>query len=936
MAETRVYKLAKDLKIEVRELIQRLREDFGLEVGNNPYSTIDEATSERVRQLLTQMTPQVEETRIGENVKRRRRVAPVVPRPVAPPPEAEAGAAAPLTPVGVAPEAPRPVPDLPRSPRPRRESRARVVTLPVKEKPAPAPAPPPEEVAPIPVAEAVPPVEAIPEAPAVEPPVTALEAPPAPEMAAPPTEAAVSPTPAAPAEPAAPVPKRPKLKTRKKETPARIISLPPEPPKVTVPPVRPVASPAAEAPAGPARVTGEVKPLVVPEKKPAEVPKPKKAVKGKRTEVVEIPKAGKAGKKREVRERDTLYAEGEIRLPGKKKGLKKAVKKVSRAELTVPKAIKRRIKVGESITVGDLAKRMGIKSGEVIKQLLKMGLMATINHPIDFDAAVLVASEFGFEVERATPQEEDLLAQAAAVAEGTAVVPRPPVVTIMGHVDHGKTSLLDAIRKSRVIETEAGGITQHIGAYHVKLPEDKGEVVFLDTPGHEAFTAMRARGAQVTDLVVLVVAADDGVMEQTQEAINHAKAANVPVVVAVNKIDKPGANPERVKRELANLGIVPEEWGGDVLFSEVSAKQRLGIDDLLEKILLQAEILDLKAPVDCPAQGRIVESRLDKGRGPVGTVLVLKGTLKQGDYFVCGTQYGRVRAMFDDRGNRVEEATPGLPVEVQGFSGVPEAGDEFQVLEDERKAKQIAMMRQQKQREAALAKLSRVSLEKLYQQIREGTVKELKLVLKADVMGSIEALTKALSELGNEEIKVNLIHTGIGEVSESDIMLASASDAIVVGFNVKANPKAQALAEQEHVDVRFYDIIYNLLHDVQAALEGMLEPVVEERLLGTAEVRAVFTISKVGTVAGCMVTDGKVERNALARVKRGGEVLVEGAKVNSLKRFKEDVKEVQAGYECGLGLDRFSDFQPGDVIEVYVQEKVKAELPGPSRGEARE
>ena len=925
MAETRVFKLAKDLKMEVRELIQRLREDFGLQVGN-PYSTLDEATSERVRQVLSRMTPQVEEKRIGDTVKRRRRVTPVVSTPAPPAPEGEAPAAAPAPPSPAAPEPPRPA-------RPPRESRARVVTLPVKEKPAPAPTPPPEEVALMPAAEAVPPVEAPPEAPAVEAPVMAPETPPAPELAPPPLEAAAPPTPAAPAEPAAPVPKRPKLKTRKKETPARIISLPTEPPKVEVPPVRP-APPSGEVRPESGRLPAEVKPLAVPEKKPAEVAKPaKKPAKGKRLEVVEIPKAGKVSKKREVRERDTLYIEGEVRVPGKKKGLKKAVKKVTRAELTVPKAIKRRIKVGESITVGDLAKRMGIKSGEVIKQLLKMGLMATINHPIDFDVAVLVASEFGFEVERATPQEEDLLAAATALAEGTALVPRPPVVTIMGHVDHGKTSLLDAIRESRVIETEAGGITQHIGAYHVKLPEDKGEVVFLDTPGHEAFTAMRARGAQVTDLVVLVVAADDGVMEQTQEAINHAKAANVPVVVAVNKIDKPGANPERVKRELANLGIVPEEWGGDVLFSEVSAKKRLGIDDLLEKILLQAEILDLKAPVDCPAQGRIVESRLDKGRGPVGTVLVLKGTLRQGDYFVCGTQYGRVRAMFDDRGNRLESATPGLPVEVQGFSGVPEAGDEFQVLEDERKAKQIAMMRQQKQREAALAKLSRVSLEKLYQQIKEGTVKELKLVLKADVMGSIEALTKALSELGNEEIKVNLIHTGIGEVSESDIMLASASDAIVVGFNVRANPKAQALAEQEHVDVRFYDIIYNLLHDVQAAMEGMLEPVVEERLLGTAEVRAVFTISKVGTVAGCMVTDGKVERNALARVKRGGEVLVEGARIASLKRFKEDVREVQAGYECGLGLDRFSDFQPGDVIEVYVQEKVKAELSGPSRGE---
>jgi translation initiation factor IF-2 len=504
----------------------------------------------------------------------------------------------------------------------------------------------------------------------------------------------------------------------------------------------------------------------------------------------------------------------------------------------------------------------------------------------------------------------------------------------MGHVDHGKTSLLDAVRESRVVASEAGGITQHIGAYHVELPQ--GNVVFLDTPGHEAFTAMRARGAQVTDLVVLVVAADDGVMEQTQEAINHARAAGVPLVVAVNKIDKPNANPERVKRELANLGVVPEEWGGDILFAEVSAKKQIGIEDLLEKILLQAEVLDLKAPAEVLAQGRIIEARLDKGRGPVGTVLVQRGTLHQGDYFVCGPEYGRVRALFDELGNRIEKVTPGLPVEVQGFSGVPEAGDDFQVLEDERKVKQIAMMRQQKQREAALARLSRVSLEKLYQQIKDGAVQELKVILKADVQGSIEALTKALSELGNQDIKVNIIHTGIGEVTESDIMLASASDAIVVGFNVKTNPKANSLAEQEQVDVRFYNIIYNLLNEIQAAMEGMLEPVVEEKVVGQAEVRAVFNVSKVGTIAGCMVQEGKVERNSLARVKRKGEVLVDGAKVNSLKRFKDDVKEVLAGYECGIGLDKFNAFEPGDLIEAYVQEKVKVALASPSPREARE
>lgn len=878
--------------MDVLHLMQHLKEDMGLQVTY--LSTLDEGTASQVRELMSQDTAQVEELRIGENVKRRRRVTPAAaPSQPAAPTEEEAESSAPPP----APEAEAP------KPKRAKPARARVVKLPSK-KAAPAP---PKGTAPPP-----PPAEAPPSEPEAEPP-------------APSAEASAETTPPAQPEttkaPPAPV-KRPKTRVKRKETPARIISLPPE----GLPEEPAEAAPPAAQREFEAGKEWQAPPMpgVPPEAPPKPETKGKK--KGKKVEVVEMPAKGKPVKKREVRERADLYAEGEVRMPGRKKGLKKTIKKTGKAELTVPKAIKRRVKVGESITVGELAKRMGIKSSEIIKQLLSMGVMANINYPIDYDSAALVASEFGFEVDRAEVQEEDLLA--VPTEEKGEAVPRPPVVTIMGHVDHGKTSLLDVIRESRIVAGEAGGITQHIGAYHVELPQ--GNVVFLDTPGHEAFTSMRARGAQVTDLVVLVVAADDGVMEQTQEAINHSRAASVPLVVAVNKIDKANANPERVKRELANVGVVPEEWGGDVLFAEVSAKQQTGIDDLLEKILLQAEILDLKAPADMFARGRIVEARLDKGRGPVGTVLVQKGTLHQGDYFVCGSEYGRVRALLDDMGERVEEITPGLPVEVQGFSGVPEAGDEFQVLEDERRAKQIAMMRQQKQREAALARLSKVSLERLYQQIKEGEVKELRVVLKADVHGSIEALIKSLSELGNEEIKVNIIHTGIGEVTESDIMLASASDAIVVGFNVKTNPKAQALAEQEQVDVRFYDIIYNLLNEIQAAMEGMLEPVVEERVIGHAEVRATFSITKIGKVAGCMVQDGKVERNGLARVKRNGEILVEGAKISSLKRFKEDVKEVVAGYECGIGLDRFNDFEAGDVIEAYVQEKVKAELASPA------
>ncbi len=905
MARTRVINLAKELKVDVRDLLQRMKDELGLQVDNY-LSSLDETTVDKVRGIMSQMSPQVEELRIGDNIKRRRRVAPVAPPP--PPPEVEAVETAPVEPAPPAPE------KAPKARKPK-EVKARVVALPPAGHPEPAPEPTPPKIKEVkkPEKRGKPAAAEPPEAPAPE--AAAGE----PAVAKPPTS---------------PVLKRAR-KPKKKDTPARIISLPPEGAVAPAPPAPGAEAPAPARPKARAeresRPAAEVKPAPVEEKKAAEA-KPKKKVK---REVVEMPARGKPVKKREVRERADLYAEGQVRgVPGKKRGLRKAVKKVSRAELTVPKAIKRRIKVGESITVGELAKRMGIKSSEIIKQLLGMGVMANINYPIDYDAALLVAGEFGYEVERAAMLEEDLLAKVAQ--EEGEMVPRPPVVTIMGHVDHGKTSLLDAIRQTRVTEAEAGGITQHIGAYHVTLPDGRGDVVFLDTPGHEAFTAMRARGAQVTDLVVLVVAADDGVMEQTLEAINHAKAAGVPLVVAVNKIDKANANPDRVKRELANIGVVSEDWGGDVLLAEVSAKQKIGIEELLEKILLQAEILELKAPRNIPAQGRIVESRLDKGRGPMGTVLVQKGALKPGNYFVCGTEFGRVRAMFDDLGNRLEAASPGIPVEVQGFSGVPEAGDELQVLEDERKAKQIAMMRQQKQREAALARISKVSLEKLYQQIKEGAVKELKMVLKADVHGSIEALTKALAELGNEEIKVNVIHTGIGDVTESDIMLASASDAIVVGFNVKANPKAQSLAEIEQVDVRFYDIIYNLLHDVHAAMEGMLEPIIEERVLGQAEVRQVFSVSKIGTVAGCMVVDGKVERNALGRVKRGGRVVIEGGKITSLKRFKEDAKEVVAGYECGIGIDRFSDFQVGDIIEAYVQEKVKAQLESPAAREAKE
>jgi translation initiation factor IF-2 len=501
--------------------------------------------------------------------------------------------------------------------------------------------------------------------------------------------------------------------------------------------------------------------------------------------------------------------------------------------------------------------------------------------------------------------------------------PRPPVVTIMGHVDHGKTLLLDAIRHTNVTEGEAGGITQHIGAYLVSL--DGRNVVFLDTPGHEAFTAMRARGARVTDLVVLVVAADDGVMQQTVEAINHAQAAEIPILVAVNKIDKPNANPDRVKRQLADLGLTPEEWGGRTTMVEVSAKKGTGIEELLDLILLQAELMELKANPNKMARGRVVEAKLDKGKGPLATVLVQEGTLRAGDPFICGTFFGRVRALLDDRGRKVEEATPAMPVEVHGISGVPQAGDEFVVVADEKQAKQVAGHRQLKQREAELSKTTKVTLDNLFLRMREGETKELKVVLKTDVQGSLEAILDSLQKLGTDEIKVRIIHSAVGAVTETDVMLASASDAIIIGFGVRAELKVQELAERERVDVRYYDVIYQIIADVQAAMEGMLEPTYKEAFMGRAEVLQTFNVSKVGTIAGCMVKEGRVERGARIRVLRDN-VVVNDSKVASLRRYKDDVKEVRAGQDCGIGIENFNDVKVGDVLETYSLEEVKPVL----------
>jgi len=599
----------------------------------------------------------------------------------------------------------------------------------------------------------------------------------------------------------------------------------------------------------------------------------------------------------------------------------KAAVQEQKPQITTPKAIKRRIKIDDAIVLADLAKRMGIKANEMIKALMDMGVIATVNQTIDFDTASLIATEFNYEVERASFEEEVILK--VEKDDPDKLTGRPPVVTIMGHVDHGKTSLLDVIRKTRVTEIEAGGITQHIGAYYVST--DKGQIVFLDTPGHEAFTAMRARGAKVTDIVILVVAADDGVMPQTVEAINHSKAAGVPIIVAINKVDKANADPERVKREIAELGLAPEEWGGDTIFVNVSAKTNQGIEELLEMILLQAELMELKANADKFAQGNVVEAKIDSGRGAVATLLVREGTLHTGDAIVCGIHHGKVRAMLDDRGKHVETAGPSIPVEILGLTGVPNAGDEFIALADDKSAKQVSIHTIQKQRSKDLSKTSRLSLEKLFEQMEEGETKKLNLIIKADVHGSLEALRDSLTKLSNNEVDINVIHAATGTIIESDVSLAAVSDAIIIGFNVRPSTKVEAFANEENVDMRFYNIIYNVIKDIKNAIVGLMKSTYEEQILGKAEVREVFHVPKIGTIAGCYVTDGKIERGQLVRLIRDGIVSYEG-KISSLKRFKEDAKEVQSGYECGIGIENFNDIKLGDIIECYYLEEIRPEI----------
>jgi translation initiation factor IF-2 len=563
-----------------------------------------------------------------------------------------------------------------------------------------------------------------------------------------------------------------------------------------------------------------------------------------------------------------------------------------------------------------------VKSGEVIKAFMGMGMMVTINQVLDQETAIIVVEEMGHNAKAAAPNDPDAFLEEADHAEAI-LETRPPVVTVMGHVDHGKTSLLDYIRRSRVATGEAGGITQHIGAYHVETP--RGMVTFLDTPGHEAFTAMRARGAKATDIVILVVSADDGVMPQTIEAIHHAKAANVPLVVAINKIDKPEAQPERVKMELVNHEVVPEDFGGDVMFREVSAKTGKGIDDLLEAVLLQAEILELQAPKNTPAKGLVIEGRLDKGRGSVATILVQSGTLRRGDMILAGTTFGKVRAMLDESGKEIQEAGPSIPVEILGLSDVPSAGEEVIVLNDERKAREIALFRQGKYRDVKLAKQQAAKLETMFEQMESGEVQVLNLIIKSDVQGSYEALAASLQKLSTSEVKVNIIHTGVGAISESDVNLAAASKAVLIGFNVRADSGARKLIDSLGVDVRYYNIIYEAVDEVKAALGGMLAPEQKEQMIGTVEVREVFRISKVGAIAGCYVQDGMIRRNSKVRILRDN-VIVHSGELDSLKRFKDDVKEVKNNFECGLSIKNYNDIEVGDILEVYEMVEVARTL----------
>lgn len=880
MAKLRVYELARELDIPNTDLLERI-DSLGIHIKGH-MSSLDEEQAQLLRDTVTGRSQQlIEEKRVRRGIIRRRRKI-VKAEPLAE--EVETEVAAETAPPG--------------------EEQAEAVV---------------EAELPPPVVEG--------EAPEVEPEKS--------EKVEPDVEVAKKEKPAKKVKEKEKKVKKPRRRG-KKEFAARIIKLPERVPEA-VPEAKKAEPKIEESMEAVGKVVETVPAPPEPEAEARKRPGKPKKKKGKRARVDESEKGpvrrGLPSRRKEVVTGDDLYTRrrGPGRMMRGRKGARaRAVAKdAKQTEITIPKAAKRRVKLDEAITVASLAKRMGVKAREVITQLMELGLMATVNQAIDFDTASLVATEFNYEAEKIGFEEAAILQAVPDKEEDLKT--RHPVVTIMGHVDHGKTSVLDAVRQTKVAEGEAGGITQHIGAYNVKV--DAGQVVFLDTPGHAAFTAMRARGARVTDLVVLVVAADDGVMQQTVEAINHAQAAEVPILVAINKIDKANADPDRVKRELAERGLNPEEWGGDVTMVEVSATEKTGLDELLELILLQAELMELKANPDKKSRGRVVEARLDRGKGPLATVLVQEGTLRAGDPFVCGTFYGRVRAMLDDRGRKVAEAPPSMPVEVHGISGVPQAGDELVVVNDEKQAKQVAAHRQLKSREAELSRATKVTLDNLFERIKEGETKELRIVLKADVQGSLEAITDSLNNLSTDEIKVNIIHSAAGAVTETDMMLASASDAITIGFSVRASQKAQELADAEKVDLRFYDVIYQLVGEVKDAMEGMLDPIYKEHFMGRAEVLKTFHASRIGTVAGSMVNEGRVERGAKIRVLRDN-VVINDSNIASLRRYKDEVKEVKAGQDCGIIIENFNDVKIGDILETYTIEEIKAVLePGGNKSE---
>jgi len=898
MANVRVYELARTLNIQNKALLEKIK-DMGISIKSH-MSSLDEETITRVKNEFLGAKPQeVEVTRIKSTVIRRRK------KPVEVEKDSEA---VPLE------QAAPPEKKTEKKSAKKKTVVKKAAAKKIGKKELPEIAPESEQPVEQPktektVEELKPEKKAV--AKKVEPEKKAVAKKVEPEKKAGPEKKPV----AKKVEPEKKAAKAPKTKkTLKKETPAKIIKMAVPPPKKIE--IKPEPSPDLKPKAGPVKT--KESPLKEHKKKPGKKKpeEPKEEVKNKKFFKKKI-----SFRKKEIVEGKDLYVKGRHGKKSRRGTTGKTGVQSQKPLITIPKAIKRRIKIDDAIVLSDLAKRMGIKANEMIKTLMSLGVMATVNQTIDFDTAAIVAAEFNYEVEKVSFAEEIILK--TEKDDPDKLVFRPPVVTIMGHVDHGKTSLLDVIRKSKVTDTEAGGITQHIGAYHVTT--DKSNIIFLDTPGHEAFTAMRARGAMVTDIVILVVAADDGVMPQTIEAVNHSKAAGVPIIVAINKIDKINAEPERVKRELADLDLVPEDWGGNTIFINVSAKKNQGINSLLEMILMQAELLELKANPDKLAKGHVVEAKIDPGRGPLATVLVQDGTLKVGDSVVCGIYYGKIRAMLNDRGGMVKSVGPSMPVEIVGLSGVPNAGDDFVALSDDKKAKQVSLHRIQKQRSKDLAKTGRLSLEKLYESMQEGEIKELNLIIKADVHGSIEALADSLTKLSNNEVKIHITHSATGTITESDISLAAVSNAIIIGFNVRSSPKVQAYAHEESVDIRYYNIIYDVIKEVKDAILGMMSSTFEERILGRAEIREVFHIPKIGNIGGSYVTDGKIERGKPARVLRDG-VICYDSKISSLHRFKDDAKEVQSGYECGIGIENYNDIKAKDIIECYYMEEIKPEL----------